>query len=126
MPPPAGFVWADEIDEAAESTASTPAASLGPVDPSKISIFPDADAVGAYLVGRVEAAAKAAIAERGHLSCAGGDDDPIEDIAKPYRTGNRQDIRYSVRGSAPGLLGAYPPSAFDASCAPSDRAVSFA
>ena len=74
-PPPEGFVWADEQDvapppaEDGEVTLS-PDAGIKPVPPAMVMVEMDADAVAASVCQRVEEAASAAIAERGHFALA--------------------------------------------------------
>lgn len=58
-PPPAGFVWADDIN-----------AGPAPVKPAQVIVKADADAVGADVFARVEAAAEVAIAARGNFALA--------------------------------------------------------
>ena len=65
--PPEGFVWATFED--APAAAAAPSTS-GPVAASKVVVQADADAVGAALMARVEAAAAKAIAERGQFALA--------------------------------------------------------
>uniref|UniRef100_A0A7S2GQF1 Glucosamine/galactosamine-6-phosphate isomerase domain-containing protein n=1 Tax=Haptolina brevifila TaxID=156173 RepID=A0A7S2GQF1_9EUKA len=61
--PPPGFVWAT-FDEAV-----TPAA-MAPVEPARLIVKKDVDAVSAEVVERVNRAAATAIAERGHFALA--------------------------------------------------------
>lgn len=62
-PPPVGFVWADDV------VAESPPA-VAPASPASVIVAADADAVGAALRERVEKAAAAAIAARGHFALA--------------------------------------------------------
>ena len=66
MPPPEGFVWADD-DSSPQAPEGAPCAA---VKPSKLTVLFDADAVSAHVLARVEAAATKAIAERGHFALA--------------------------------------------------------
>jgi len=61
-PPPAGFVWADDINAGPAGPA--------PVKPAQVIVKADADAVGADVFARVEAAAEVAIAARGNFALA--------------------------------------------------------
>ena len=61
--PPPGFEWGIDLE------SSAPAA-VAPVAPESLSVLPDAAAVGAALVERVEAAAAKALEERGHFALA--------------------------------------------------------
>lgn len=50
--------------------AGCPVASLAPAEPERVTVLPDASAVAAAVLERVEEAATAAIAERGHFALA--------------------------------------------------------
>mmetsp|Transcript_8002 Transcript_8002/g.24163 ORF Transcript_8002/g.24163 Transcript_8002/m.24163 type:complete len:252 (+) Transcript_8002:86-841(+) len=72
-PPPEGFTWADEdiaAPAAPAASAAAPAGSAGPVSPERVNVLQDASAVAASVAARVESAAEAAIAERGHFALA--------------------------------------------------------
>jgi 6-phosphogluconolactonase len=68
--PPAGFVWATLDDSPPAAPAPAGAAPVEPVAPEKVVVLSDADAVGAAIRDRVEAAAAKAIAARGHFALA--------------------------------------------------------
>ena len=71
--PPEGFEWAtftDEIFTEKEPAAAAAPAAIVPVEPSKLTVLEDADAVGAAICAKVEAAAAEAIAKRGHFALA--------------------------------------------------------
>lgn len=69
-PPPPGFVWATIEDEPVVVTSGDGPSEIAAVAASSVRVLTDADAVGAAVFERVEAAAAAAIAKRGSFALA--------------------------------------------------------
>jgi len=62
--PPSGFVWADDMQDEPAPWSSAP------VDPEQLDVVNNADEVATVVRNRLESAAQAAIAERGHFALA--------------------------------------------------------
>lgn len=62
--PPSGFVWADDMQDDPAPWSSAP------VDPEQLDVVNNADEVATVVRNRLESAAQAAIAERGHFALA--------------------------------------------------------
>ena len=62
--PPSGFVWADDMQDEPAPWSSAP------VDPEQLDVVNNADEVATVVRNRLESAAQAAIADRGHFALA--------------------------------------------------------